>query len=467
MVKVVKFGGGCFREPKGVEQIIAIIKSSQPVPVVVVSAIHGCTNLLLEILDQALKGKQNTHLALTQIIARHLHLISGYQETVKKRIKQKLRQKLNSLKNLLLGVSLTGEVSPYLQAKIISYGERLTALLLQELLLTHECSAVALETDALGLITDDSPHQASALFPETTTNLSRRLLPYLRTGTVPIVTGFFGRTRNGQITTFGRNGSDYTAAVVARALQAEKLELWKDVPGFLTADPQLEPQAQKIDHLSYFEAAELSYFGAKIVHPRTFEPLLAAPIPIEIKHLHSPHAPGTLISQNSHRSQGVIKSVAANREISLLHLLGPGVGYQPGIIASVGQALADEGINIYSILTSQTRINLLLHQQDLEKASQKLKKFTPGIISSVIREEDIALIGLVGEGLKVKKGIFARVFAAVSRAGVNVEVISAGASEVAYYFIVKDKYLKPAVASIHQEFFGQALSRAVNGTSRP
>jgi aspartate kinase len=239
---------------------------------------------------------------------------------------------------------------------------------------------------------------------------------------------------------------------VAYGIGASSLEIWKDVDGFMSADPKIVKDAHGIDRLSYYEAAELSYFGARILHPRTVEPLVDTGIPIHIRNLYT-KSKGTRISLKGYEREEVIKSVTYNEHISVLRIHGPGVGYKPGIIAEIGRILSNEGINIYSVITAQTCINLLIDKRDSRRSYELIKKLAGGVIERVDLVDDIALIAVVGEGLLNRKGVAARVFSAVAEEGVNVEMISSGASEVAYYFIVKEDHLKKAINAIHKEFF--------------
>jgi aspartate kinase len=366
-----------------------------------------------------------------------------------------LDAKFQKLERLLFGVSYTEEVTDRTKALIVSFGERLAVILMQGVLEDQGTQAKALEADAIGIITDASFENATADLPAVKRNLKRSLLPLLRKGVVPVITGYFGCTPEGKITTFGRNGSDYSAAVVAYGLGADRLEIWKDVEGFMTADPKFVPGAKQVDRLSYYEAAELSYFGARILHPRTVEPLIDADIPIHIRSVEDPAAEGTIIHRAGAEREDVIRSVTCNRDIAVLKIHGAGVGHKPGIIGELGKRLSESGINIYSVITSQTCINLLLHKNDAARGLQELGKLSGGVIEKVDVLDSMSLIAVVGEGLLKTKGLAAKVFTAVAREKVNVEMISAGASDVAYYFIVDRKDLEKAINAVHSEFYGK------------
>jgi aspartate kinase len=269
------------------------------------------------------------------------------------------------------------------------------------------------------------------------------------------IPGFFGVSGDGEITTFGRGGSDYSAAVVAAAMQAEILEVWKDVDGYMSADPDFVPEAQLIPRLSYDEAAELSYFGAKILHPRTVEPLRRSRVDIAVKNTLNPDVAGSVITGRSRKSKNIIKSVAHDGDIGILKVHASGVGARLGILSLVAKQIAESGINIKSVVTSQTCISLLLALKDLEPGFRAMKLMHPKPYRRLEKIEDVALVSIVGGGLLQSKGIAAKCFSAVAECDVNVEMISFGPSPVALYFLVRNKDLHCAVNAIHNKFFSK------------
>lgn len=454
-MNVMKFGGGCLKDAAHFHLVTEIVKRQPRLPIPVVSAVYGVTDRLVASIATALESERGIARVLTELQEIHGHLITRViqNDLIRKKTAKAVTLRLQRLEKLLHAVACTGEVSGSLHATIVSYGERLTAWLLTGALEDAGIRAAVIETDRAGLITDDCGDNAT-MIPEAARGMFREtLLQLLKSGICPVVTGFFGRSADGRITTFGRNGTDYSAAAVAFAVDADVLEIWKDVDGFMTADPKIVAAAHSIDHLSYYEAAELSYFGAKILHPRTVEPLRGRGIPIHIKNLYEPENPGTCIQPAGYQSDDVIKSVTCNRKIVLLRVMGSGVGIKPGIIADIGRTISAAGVNIYSVITSQTCINLLLDRADAARSRAALHKLCGGVIEQVELREDIALVSVVGQGVLQRKGIAARVFGAVAAAEINVEMFSAGASDVAYYFIVRQVDVEKAVRVIHREFF--------------
>jgi len=453
-MKVIKFGGGCFKDVDHFQRVVEIIKKENQAAAVV-SAVAGVTDLLIDGIQKALESEKVVPDIISAIRDKHTKIIETLIQNpvIQENTSKDIEVKLTRLERLLFGISYTGEITESTRARLISYGERLAAITLAGILVSSGKEAMAMEADKIGIISDYSFDKATANLTETENNLRKNVLPAVAQGKIPVVTGFFGCTPEGKITTFGRGGTDYSASVIAYCNNAVLLEIWKDVEGFMSADPRIVQNPHKIDRLSYYEAAELSYFGAKILHPRTVEPLVEARIPIAIRNLYEPDESGTQVSSGGYEKEDIIKSVTYNKEISVLRIQGPGVGYKPGIIAEVGRILSDTGINIFSVITSQTSINLLVDESDVHRSFNSLKQLEGGIIERVDLEKNLALIAVVGEGLLQKKGLAARVFSAVAEKEINIEMTSAGASEVAYYFIVKDTDLEKAILAVHDEFF--------------
>ncbi len=454
---VMKFGGGCLKSEDAFLRVTEILRESYPVPpVVVVSAINGVTDILESAINSALDSDEKIEPILEGI--RNLHLTILMKTVTDFQVRQKvltgLDARLEKMKRLLYGIAYTGEVTETIHVLVLSYGERLASLLLTGVLISNGLKAKSLDADKIGLVTDSVCSNAAVDFSMATENIKQHLLPLLQQGTIPIITGFIGCASDGKTTSFGRNGSDYSAAAIARILDVEEIHIWKDVDGFMTADPEVINSAKTVETLSYLEAAELSYFGARVFHPRTVEPLISTAIKIFVKNLDQPDSV-TVVQENGHTKRDVIKSVTFNKSVAVLRIHGAGVGYKPGIIGDIGRRLSDAKINIFSVITAQTCINLLLAKEDLRRAETTLKDLTGGVIERIQPRDDFALIAVVGEGLLTTKGLAAKVFSAVANAGINVEMFSAGASEVAYYFIVDNDAVEKAVKAVHRQFFGR------------
>jgi aspartate kinase len=456
---VAKFGGGCLRNAEDFQRVAEILKQEHSEPtIVVVSAIFGVTDVLHNSTRFALNSEDSIPLTIRNLKRKHYDIIETAISdfTLRSSVRRIIDEKMQKLERLLYGVAYTSELTESVRVLILSQGERLSATVLSFVLQDCGMKSESLESDIIGLLTDDQFENATADLIATQTNLQQRLLPMMREGVIPVVTGFFGCNASGQSTSFGRNGSDYSAAVIAYAVDASSLDIWKDVNGFHTTDPKITENAVPIKLLSIREAAELSYFGAKILHPRTMEPLRDADMTIRVRNIHSPLGYCTTIKHEAQYEVNVIKSIACNSNISILKIYGAGVGYKPGIIGEIGLRMAQVNVNIYSVITSQTCINLLIDRCDSLRSMSALNSLIGGVIGRIDVTEDVALIAVVGEGLLTTKGLAARVFTAVADSGVNVEMFSAGASEVAYYFIVQREDLEPAIQAVHRTFFEQS-----------
>jgi aspartate kinase len=455
-MKVMKFGGGCLKNAETLGRVIDIIVRERRKPAVVVSALQGVTDELIESAAAAAKDERTIPDRIARLWDRHRRVAERAVRDDAARVVtlRALGAALLKAERLLYGIAYTSETGPAIRNQVLSYGERLAARLVAGAVRSRGIPARPLDSDRIGMKTDDNLENATVDLARFRRSFRRTAVEIRRGLYVPVVTGFFGATSEGRVSLFGRNGSDYSAAVLAHGLEARSLEIWKDVGGFMSADPEAEKAARKIDRLSYYEAAELSYFGARILHPRTLEPLTDRTAEVRIKSLADPDDPGTAIEHRAPVRRNVVKSVTANERISLLRIHGPGVGHKPGIIGGLGRRLAEHRINIYSIITAQTCINVLIDRKDARRAYQILRDDRNGVIARIDLEEDVALVAVVGEGMIERRGVAARVFSAVAQAGINVEMISSGASEVATYFIVDRKDAARAVRALHREFFG-------------
>ena len=455
-MKVIKLGGGSLWQSDQVQEIMDIIIQRGPGNVVVLSGLGGVTDRLSAGIERALRGEGNIAEVIEELRGIHLPLVDALiQElAIRKQTTAALEDLLCRLERLYFGLTFTGEVTPRLKDMILTFGERLSVILMAGALKGKDMDALACMADEIGIISDGQYGNATALMAPTRMNLRKRLLPMVKGDRIILVTGYFGVSSQGCVTTFGRGGSDYSAAVIAAATGAECLEVWKNVDGFMSADPVFVPEAGMIAGLSYEEAAELSYFGAKILHPNTVDPLKRSGIPLVIKNTFHPDRNGTLITGKSNRAKSVVKSIAHNTDVGVLKIHASGLGAKPGVLGTIATHLSEKGINIKSVITSQTCISLLLDREDMEQGYQEIRKIHPRPYVRLEKVADMALVGIVGKGLAEKKGIAARVFTAVANSEVNIEMISMGPSRVAYYFMVKEKDLKPTLRAVHDSFFG-------------
>lgn len=461
---VMKFGGGVLRDVAAFQRVARIIserkaEAPQDEYCVVVSAVYGVTDFLIQGTREALGSSSAVAPFIRELRKQHSALTSGIERNeLRSALNDQLSVKIDRLLNSLTAVAERKALRPDEEDFINSYGERLSCLLLAGYLNDAGSEAIALEAEDAGIITDGNFGDARPLIPQVERNLHERLAPHLKAGKNVVITGYYGISVGGQVTTFGRGGSDYSAAILTASLNADALEIWKDVPGFMTASPRLVPQANFIPLLSFEEAEELSYFGAEILHPRTVAPLRDKGIVATIKNVFAPLKEGTMIGDRRERTGGVIKSIAVKRDIALLTVKGIRDADVPGFAWDVFSAMQEAGVSVDAIATSQTDISFTISRADLAKAAEGLRqREKQDLISRWHYDDDMALVGVVGDGMRETPGVAGRVFTALSRTEgpINLEMISQGASEINISFVVKSSRVEECVRLIHEEFFGQ------------
>ncbi len=451
-MKVIKFGGSCLRNTKDFMKISEILKKdTSKEKVIVLSALYGVTDILINNLSPEKLNENNINKIICKIKNIHFKIINEVftsQEENKEVIKI-FKPYLNKLKKLFLAVFYTGELSESLESSIHSFGERLSVILFSIIMNKKGFNTSPYFSDDIGIVKKDKKHFNCADLVQTKNNLSK-IIPKISEGVIPIITGYFAISHNKRISTFGRNGSDYSASVIAYGFNAEILEFWKDVPGFMSSDPGIVKDSLLIEELSIDEAAELSYFGAGILHPRCLEPIRDTKTSIVIRNFKNPAEKSTTIKADPEKNNK-IRGVTFNEHISVLKINGAGVGYRPGIIGNVGTILSENEINIYSILTSQTSINLIIDQKDLQKSIRILTKIKDPIIEEIRSEKDLTLIAVVGRDIKKSNNALQKLFDILNKLNINIEMISAGASDSAYYFLIKKEEFKKSINKIHNE----------------
>ncbi len=453
---VMKFGGASLKDEKSLKQISKIIKKRIPEqPIIVLSAVSGVTDTLVRATNQALVNESSIVENINQLAALHRKIVAEAISSppIRTETQEQIEILLSRLERLLYGIAYTGECTPRTRDLVLTFGERMAVHLLAGRLNTISCPAKALFADEIDIVAHGSWGLGTADLEQIQCLLPKHLDPLIQNGVIPVITGFFGRTAKNLPITFGRGGTDYSAAVVADAMKTTQMEVWKDVDGFLSTAPEITQDGHLLEYLSYEEAAELAYFGAKILHPRTVEPLMVKKIPLIIKNTFKTECEGTVIGPERFTHKQVIKSVTYDKEIAVLRIYGASVGYQVGLLKELVTALSDCTINIKSVITSQTSINLLIDRKDLNEGFEQLTQLNLDFVDKIEPVDNIALIAVVGEGLAETSGLAARVFSTVAKLGTNIEMISSGASRVAFYFIVNRPELEKTVKSIHDEFF--------------
>ena len=453
-MKVLKFGGSSLKSGEAMRRVCRIIANDDEWKVVIVSALSGVTEELIQFVSQ-LRKEEEVEAFIRTMEEKHASLIreSVDNEAVRKAACAKVAEKITRLERALYGFCYLEELTPRTKDIVQSLGERLSVVVVAAALQDIGVKGVGIDADELGIITDGVYGGATADLESTRKHVAPKIRTMFDRGETPVITGFFGRTEEGHVTIFGRNGSDYSAAVIANVLNADSLEIWKDVDGFMSVDPKIVKEAVAIEALSYDEAAELSYFGAQVLHPRTVEPARMKNITIYVRNVFKPELKGTAIQPSGVQRAQTIKSISFMKNMAIIKVYGAGAGTKTGVMSEISTKLTEAGVNIYSAATSQTCIAFLVSKNDLPIAEKALEQSKKGVIEKIETVQDIALLCVVGEGLGYEKGIAARVFSAVASEGVSVNMISAGASLVAYHFTVDKKDLERTIRAIHKEFF--------------
>lgn len=445
---VMKFGGTSVGSLDALERVADIIASTEGKKIVVVSAMSGITNYLVGLCED-IHGRRDS--TLEELERKHMSvagaMLSG---ELLKEFEEEFDKRLLKFKNLLYDEDAMKD--PYYRDNVASQGERFSSLLLSFKLRSMGLDSVALTSEDAGIVAVGNPRYGSADLKMTERSVGVKIREYLIRGTIPVVTGFYGITADGKPLTFGRGGSDYSAAVMANAANADMLEIWTDVDGFMTVDPRLVPQAKKIDGMTYPEAAELAYFGAKVLHPRTIEPVRKKHIPLRVRNSFKPEEEGTLISQFRRPSDSLLKSVAAKTDLSIISVGAAEIGYHPDIVAKIMSKVSEGSDALYSLSTSLSTLAILIHNNDVKSTLRKINELDCEEIERVDLTADVALICCVGDALLTTKGVSGDIFGLVKEVGANIQMISEGASDVSLNFVVPMGDVLPTIVALHKKF---------------
>jgi bifunctional aspartokinase / homoserine dehydrogenase 1 len=455
----MKFGGTSVGDIQRLEEVASIVRSHLPRnPVLVASAMGGVTNMLLDTSQLAVqreiaKVESNVH-ALRE---KHVHVVDALirQPSRKKALLEAQAPIFDKLLELFHGVSLLRELSIRSLDAIASFGEILSCMQIAAIL--NDCGIPSEYVDSRTLVRTDAHFgEASVDFSYTNEKIREKLLPLVQNRIVPVVTGFIGSTEDGLTTTLGRSGSDYTGSIVGAALGSEEIWIWTDVDGVMTADPRYVKEATVLPQISYREAAEMSYFGAKVIHPKTMLPAIENAIPIRIKNTFNPTHPGTLISRATDSKGRMIKTVTSIDNLSLIAIEGNGMVGVPGVSARIFSALARVHVNVMMIsqASSEHNVCVVVPQRDCGLAVKELRAefeidIAQQVIDDIKQQDAVAIIAVVGEGMKGMRGIAGRTFSAVAQAGINIVAIAQGSSELNISFVVDQGEAHKAVQSIH------------------
>ncbi|MBD3388519.1 MAG: aspartate kinase [Candidatus Altiarchaeales archaeon] len=463
MVVVMKFGGSSVADGKRIQAAAKLVKAEKGPKVVVVSAMGGVTDKLIKIATSVI-DLPNT--VVEREVSRFCRELTMQQRkavigavTNKKERGEVLSQSLELIEKLrvaLLGVGYLEDLSPKSLDYIQSFGERLNVLVMSGALNSISVKSASLTGFEAGIVTDSSFGRAHPLHSKSRKQVNSILGSHVKNKITPVVTGFIAADEKARITTLGRGGSDYTASLLGNYLKAKEVQIWTDVDGILTTDPKLVSEAKLIPTLSYVEAMDLAYFGAKVIHSKMIEPAMTGRIPVRVKNTFNPSCEGTLIVSRQKKVSGVIKAVAVIKNVVIVNLEGVGMAETPNIAGRVFSCLGEANINILMISgSSESNLSFVISESDVERALDALGMvFTNNFLKSISVLEEVNVLTVVGAGMRGTKGIASKVFATVAEADVNVMMIAQGSSEVNISFVIESDDVEKAVKSLHGEFIG-------------
>ncbi|MDR0995671.1 MAG: bifunctional aspartate kinase/homoserine dehydrogenase I [Tannerella sp.] len=456
-MKVLKFGGTSVGSVASILNVKKIVEAVEEPVVVVVSALGGITDKLLQTASLASMGDLGYEKVFSEIVSRHLDVIEGVipDVTLRASVQKDVMALFDELSNILKGVFLINDLSAKTSDTIVSYGERLSSLIL-----SHVIKEVRWFDSRKFIKTVKQFDKHIVDFEQTNRLIAETFTPLPKASLVP---GFISSSReNGEVTNLGRGGSDYTAAILAAALNASSLEIWTDVDGFMTADPRVISSAYVIDRLTFTEAMELCNFGAKVIYPPTIYPVYHKNIPIRILNTFNPSAPGTYISKEKETAAGkaLIKGISSINDTCLITVQGLGMVGVIGINYRIFKALAKNGISVFMVAqaSSENNTTFAVRNADADLAVRVLnEEFSlergQGEIMDVTAEKELATVAIVGENMKHTPGIAGRLFGTLGRAGISVIACAQGASETNISFVIRHQHLRKALNSIHDSFF--------------
>jgi aspartate kinase len=460
---VMKFGGtsvGTGEKIRHVADLVTDYAKGDCRVAVVVSALAGVTNSLIEVACQAKKSDAKRIEVFTKkLLQKHLEAISVAisSKPIQKEVNQITEETISELEKVLTGICYVGELTPKTKDYVASFGERLSAPIVWGAIKEHKVETQCFTGKEAGIVTDSNFGDAEPLMNYTTHLIRERLGPLVEKGVIPVVAGFIAANQDGIVTTVGRGGSDYTATILGVALQVDEVWIWTDVDGIMTADPRIITSAKMLPELSYQEAAEMAIFGAKAMHPRALEPVIETKIPVRIRSTMHPENPGTLITDaGGAKSTTAVKAVALIKDVAMVNVNGTGMVGAPGSYAKVFDVLGKNNINIMMISTavSEANISMIIRRSLVGRTLSTLEiaLLGRGAVSEVTAEDDVAVVAVMGANMKGTRGVASRIFATVANAGINIRMIAQGSSELNISFVVKEKDGAAVIKAIHEEF---------------
>jgi len=446
---VMKFGGTSVEDAKAIERVASIVKGRLAQrPVVVVSAMAKVTDTLLTMAKAAGAGERKTALKLCRSLQeRHYNTASELLGTALfTEFHSELGADFEALDELLRGICAVGEITPRTTDHVASYGEALSSRIVAAALAARGLNGAHVDSREV-LVTDSDYMQAVPQFEETNARLQERVQPLLEAGKVPVMGGFIGSNRAGITTTIGRGGSDFSAAIFGAGLNADRIEIWTDVDGILTTDPRICPEARRIKVISFDEAAELAYFGAKVLHPATVLPAIQKNIPVYVLNSRNPSCEGTCITNHAPQGRNLFKAIAAKKRITIVEVAAPRMLLAHGFLKAIFDAFDRHKVAVDVVSTSEVSVSLTVDSnQAIPALAADLAK-----LADVKYEGRKAIVCVVGENLREKPGVAALVFREL--ADKKIRMISQGASEINLTFVIEEDEVPDVVQRLHRTFF--------------
>jgi aspartate kinase len=451
---VLKIGGGILRDKSSFDRVVKIVqdkKSRGEKQIIVISALYGVTDFLIDSMNKCRNDHEHVEEIINSIKKMHKDYLAHISDKiVRQNAEFVLDDKISLLEKFLYGISYLKEISPRSKDLVQSFGERLSPVVLEAFLLDNKVPAEFIDAEESGINCHGQFENALVNLEKTTKSFEANVKPILAKKVV-LLPGYYGVDDSGDVKTFGRGGTDYSAGFIANIFDAE-LEIWKDVSGFMTSDPKVVPDAKQISFLSYEEAEELGYLGSKILHPKTVAPLREKGLCAEIKNVFAPEVKGTIIGPKKLKGEDVIKSIAATKGEAVITVKSSSMINSVGFAGEVFTLIAEKGIAVDLIATSETAISFSIDEKKLEDGLKALEHLKQEKGCEIISIKDLALVGVIGEGIRGIPGVAGRVFSALGREKINIELITQGASEINITLMVKKDQLDKAIKAIHAEF---------------
>ncbi len=458
---VIKFGGTSIASADNIKSVARFLRSASKSNQIVgvCSAIDGTTDDLLGISRSIQKDKQgDAQKTVANIISDHKKIAKACitKAVIRKKLLGSLERDFSELRSLVDGVSLLGEITPRSLDYLLSFGERMSVKIISAAVSDLGRKSSAFSGKEIGIVTDSNFGESKPLMDTTRLRVSKNVEELFGKKSIPVIGGFAGADQHGHVTTFGRGGSDYTATTIGVCIRADEIWLMSDVDGLMTADPKIVKDAKVLKEVSYVEAMEMALFGAKQIHPRTFEPLLSRKIPMRIRNTFNTGHEGTLVTATPGAStKKTVKCVSTIPHNGLIDVRGGSMVGSPGTAAKIFATLARAGINVMMISQnpSESSITIVVKKTDLDRAVHALEMEHLGkIIKKLEVTSDVAIVALIGAGMRGTAGVASKVFGATADKRLNVVMITQGSSELNLAFVVGDQDAKTAVRAIHDEF---------------